>query len=71
MAFARHTTVLGLTNNPYLLDSTFELTLMGDVAWDDVWFGHPSGLGNTLVVNGSEIANGARHFYSAAGCPGS
>lgn len=70
VSFARHTTGLGLDNRPYLLNSTFQLTLGGDLRWDDVWFSHPAGFGNQLVVDGELIGNGARQFYSATGCPG-
>jgi hypothetical protein len=68
VSFARHTTALGLTNNPYLLNSTFRLTLGGDVSWEDVWFSHPAGFGNTLEVDGGAIANGARQFYHPEPC---
>jgi hypothetical protein len=61
---------LGLSANPYLLNSTFQLALGGDVDWSDAWFSHPDGFGNTLVVDGQTIANGSRHFYDAVGCPG-
>ena len=72
VAFSRHTFGLGLpTNATHLQNSIFRLTLNGDVSWDDAWFYHPAGFANTLVVDGSEIANGTRHFYSDAGCPGS
>ena len=60
--------MLGLANTPYLLNSTFDLTLNGDVSWDDVWFGHPDGFGNTLVVDGNVIPNGSRQFYNPAPC---
>jgi hypothetical protein len=70
VSLSRHTTALGLTSNPYLLNSSFQLALGGDLSWDEAWFGHPAGFGNTLVVDGQAIANGSRHFYSAAGCPG-
>ena len=70
VSFARHTTGLGITNTPYLLGSTFELTLNGDVAWDQAWYSHPAAFGNRLVVDGTEIGNGARQSYVAAGCPG-
>ncbi len=70
VSLSRHTTALGLTNNPYLLNSTFQLTLNGNVNWDDVWYGHAAGFGNHLIVDGVEIANGNRQFYEAAGCPG-
>lgn len=69
VAFSRHTTALGLSSLPYLHNSTFQLSLGGDVSWSDAWFSHPPGLGNTLVVDGQTIDNGARQFYSATGCP--
>lgn len=63
VAFSRHTTVLGLSNAPYLLNSTYAISLGGDLAWDDVWYGHPAGFANLLTVDGNEIPNGARHAY--------
>lgn len=70
ISFSRHTTALGLTNNPYLQNSTFQIALNGDVDWNDVWYGNPAGFGNTLIVDGTVIPNGIRQFYSAATCPG-
>ena len=70
VSFARHQTGLGLQNTPYMLNSTFTLTLNGDASWDDVWYSHRAGFGNTLVVDGGVIAEGQRQFYSATGCPG-
>lgn len=70
VSFSRHTTALGLSAQPYLLNSTFRLSLGGDVSWDDAWYSHPDGFGNTLIVDGQTIANGARQFYDAVGCPG-
>jgi hypothetical protein len=72
VAFSRHTFGLGLpTNSVRLQSSTFRLTLNGDVSWDDAWFYHPAGFGNTLVVDGNVIANGTRHFWDLLGCPAS
>ncbi|MEO8225844.1 MAG: hypothetical protein ABI637_00340 [Gemmatimonadota bacterium] len=70
VSFSRHTTALGLSVQPYLRTSTFQLALNGDLSWDDAWFSHPAGFGNTLIVDGQEIANGARQFYDATRCPG-
>ena len=70
VSFARHQTGLGLQNTPYLLNSTFRLALNGDVSWADAWYSHRAGFGNTLVVDGSVIAEGARQFYSQTSCPG-
>jgi hypothetical protein len=70
VALARHQRVLGLNNNfPYLLNSTFSISL-GDLPWSQVWFGHPAGFGNTLVIDGVPMDYGNRQFYSASGCPG-
>jgi hypothetical protein len=70
VSLARHQTGLGLQNTPYLLNSTFRVTLSGDVRLDDVWYSHKAGFGNSLVVDGNVIPNGQRQFYSATGCPG-
>jgi hypothetical protein len=70
VSFSRHNTTLGLASLPFLLNSTFRLTLGRDLRWDDVWYGHPEGFGNTFIVNGHAIPNGTRQFYEADGCPG-
>ena len=63
VSFSRHTTALGLTNLPYLRNSTYTLSLGGDVSWDDAWYGHPAGVGNTLTVDGVTMPNGVKHAY--------
>jgi hypothetical protein len=68
VSLSRHTTALGLSNNPWLLGSKFELSLGGDLTWDEAWYGHDAGYGNTLLVDGQPIANGRRQFYSATTC---
>jgi len=70
VALTRHTAALGLTDYPYLQNSTYRLTLGGDLRWRDAWFGHAAGFGNRLVVNGRPIANGTRAFYDPDTCPG-
>lgn len=68
VAFTRHTGALGTTTNPYLRNSLIHLDL-GDLMWDQVWFSHPAGFGNTLVVNGATIVNGSVTAYDPArGC---
>jgi hypothetical protein len=69
IAFSRHTTVLGLANLPYLLNSTYRIDLNGNLKFRDVWYGDPAGFGNRLFVDGRLIPHGARQFYSADGCP--
>ncbi len=70
VALTRHTAALGLTDFPYLENSTYRLALGGDIQWKDVWFGHEKGHGNTLVVDGRRIPNGVRQFYDPETCPG-
>lgn len=65
VAFSRHTTVLGLTDFPYLHNSHYTLSLGGDLDWSDAWYGNPEGYGNVLVVDGDTIPNGARVAYDA------
>lgn len=69
VSLSRHTTALGLSNNQYLLNSTFRIDLGGDLPWDAAWFSHPAGFGNTLIVDGQTVPNGARQFYDASSCP--
>jgi len=69
IAFSRHTTVLGLTDFPYLLNSTYRIDLNNNLKFRDVWYGDPSGFGNKLIIDGQLVPNGARQFYSADGCP--
>lgn len=70
VSFPRHQRTLGLNPSlPYMINSIFRLELGGDLSWDEAWFGHEAGFGNTLVVDGQGIANGSRQFYSATGCP--
>ena len=69
VSFSRHTTGLGLTQQPYLRNSNFKLSL-GDFDWSDVWYSHPASLGNTLTVDGVVMPNGSRVAYDAArSCP--
>jgi hypothetical protein len=65
VSLSRHTTALGLTNQPYLRNTTYSLTIGSDLNWEDAWYGHPAGFGNTLTVNGGAVANGIHHAYDA------
>ncbi len=69
VAFARHTTGLGLNDDPYMVNSTYRLSLGGDLPFSAAWFSHPKGLGNRLVVDGRVIANGARRHFDEESCP--
>jgi len=58
-------TGLGIASGPYLVNSTYNLSLGADIPWDKVWFAHAPGTGNTLIVNGQAIPNGTRRAYDA------
>jgi hypothetical protein len=66
VSLSRHTTGLGITNAPYLLNSSYSLTLAGDIAWEDVWYAHPAGFGNALTVDGVPIAHGNNTAFDPA-----
>lgn len=69
VSFTRHAKSLGVgqLTRPYLKNSNYDITLGGDLSWaDDVWYDHPAGFGNTLVVNGAVIPNGKVTAYDAA-----
>jgi hypothetical protein len=65
VSFSRHTTGLQIppASAPYMLGATYTLSLGGDIGWENVWYSHPTGFGNRLVVDGVEIANGQRTAY--------
>jgi len=58
-------TAIGVATGPSLLNSTYNISFGADIPWDKAWFSHPAGTGNTLIVNGLNIANGSRHAYDA------
>ena len=70
VAFTRHRTALGSGDDPYLRNSTYQLTLGGDLPFSDAWFSNPGGLGNTLLVNGHAIGHITRQFFDPDSCPG-
>jgi len=67
VAFTRHATALGAAQltRPYVRNSTYNLSLGGDVKWEDAWYSDPAGFGNTLTVDGVTMSNGARVAYDA------
>ena len=72
VTFNRHQNGFGGTS-PFpsiLLNSTYKLTLGSDIPWDQEWYSNPAGAGNTLIVNGQTMTNGARTSFDAAKvCP--
>ncbi len=70
VAFTRHFAAFEPGGGPYLLHSTYRLTLGGDSRFSDAWFSNPPGFGNTLIVNGREIAHRTREFFDETTCPG-
>ena len=69
VGFARHTTSLGLFDDPYMVNSTYRLSLGGDLPFSRAWFSNPAGFGNQLVVDGQTIAHGSRRFFDETSCP--
>lgn len=69
VGFARHNTSLGLQNDNYMVNSTYRLSLGGDLPFSAAWFSNPAGFGNTLIVDGRTIAHGNRRFFDEASCP--
>lgn len=65
IAFTRHAAALGIAVQPYVRNSTYQVTLNGDLAPGDIWYGHPAGFDNTLVVDGVPFPNGIVHAYDA------
>jgi hypothetical protein len=53
----------------YLRNSTYRLTLGGDVLFRDAWFSNPAGFGNTLLVDGRTIGHGTRQPFDPDTCP--
>jgi hypothetical protein len=49
-------------------NSSYTISLGDNIAWSDVWYSHPAGVGNTLMVNGQAVANGSRAAYDPKGC---
>jgi hypothetical protein len=70
VSLTRHVTALGVGDDPYLHNSTYRLTLGGDLSFADAWFSNRAGFGNTLLVNGRRIANGTRQLFDPDSCPG-
>jgi hypothetical protein len=69
VGFARHTTALGLNDDFYMVNSTYRLSLGGDLPFSAAWFSNPKGFGNQLVVDGRTIAHGNRRFFDEGSCP--
>lgn len=56
-------TGIGIQNGLYLMNSSFDLKLGGDIAWGSAWFANAAGFGNSLKVNGEVISVGVTASY--------
>jgi hypothetical protein len=67
VSFNRHATTLGVAQltRPYIRNSTYNVSLGGNLRWDDVWYSNPSGFGNTLLVDGFTVGPGSHLAYVA------
>jgi hypothetical protein len=68
IAFNAQSTAMGLQSGIATKNATYAVTLGDDIKWSDVWYSHPAGSGNTLMVDGQQMANGSRAAYDAKGC---
>jgi hypothetical protein len=59
-------TALAIQKGEYLINSSFDLKLGGDIPWASAWFANAPGFGNTLTVNGEKIAAAVSAPYDAA-----
>lgn len=49
-------------------NSSYTISLGDDIQWSEVWYSHPAGAGNTLMVDGQSVTNGSRAAYDPKGC---
>jgi hypothetical protein len=65
VSFNRHATTLGVAQltRPYIRNSTYNISLGGNLRWEDVWYSNPPGLGNLLLVDGVAVDPGSRLSY--------
>ncbi|MES2524698.1 MAG: hypothetical protein V4617_18525 [Gemmatimonadota bacterium] len=71
VSFLSQATAVGLQNMPSLRNVTFMLQMpeeediydSEDVIWEHVWYAHPAGADNALMVNRGLISSGARVPY--------
>jgi hypothetical protein len=68
IAFTRHVTALGVAQltRPYIRNSTYRITLGGDLPFSNQWYANAAGFGNQLIVDGVVITPGLRMQYDAA-----
>ncbi|MGK2934955.1 MAG: hypothetical protein ACSLFE_06880 [Gemmatimonadaceae bacterium] len=57
---------VGLQSGAPLKNSTFKVSLNGNVPWVNAWYSHPAGTGNTLSVDDAAIGNGKWAAYDPA-----
>jgi hypothetical protein len=69
VTFARHSSSADPGDGPVLRNSTYRLTLGGDVRFRDAWVNNPRGFGNTLLVDGRKIGHGTRQPFDESTCP--
>ena len=68
VTFERHSGVPE-PGDVYFKNTTYRLTLNGDVRFSDAWVSNPGGLGNTLIVDGRKIGHGTYQPFDEQTCP--
>lgn len=66
VAMSNSQTGLGIQSGAFLVNSTYTLSLGSDISWDNVWYAHAAGTGNTMTVNGQAVQYGGANAYDAS-----
>jgi hypothetical protein len=72
VTFNRHATTVGAAQltRPYLRNSTYVVSLNGNLDWNNVWYSEVPNLGETLIVDGASVPPGSRLAYDQKkACP--
>jgi len=68
VAFNSQGTVTGSGSGVSTKNSSYSIHLWNSFAWEDAWYLHPDGAGNSLTVDDEIIESGSRSAYDPKGC---
>jgi hypothetical protein len=68
VALNSQATAIGTQSGLSTRNSSYTIRLGDDIPWSNVWYSHPAGAGNSLMVDGQPISTGSRVTYDARGC---
>jgi hypothetical protein len=72
VTFTRHATTVGAAQltRPYLRNSTYVVSLGGNLDWNNVWYAETPNLGDSLFVDNANVPPGSRLAYDQKkACP--